>query len=596
MPAMSRFPLLLPMRLIRGTHFALALALMLALSLALPLSAAAADTSGTHVPQGPEPTPSPPATQPPPAQRIPPALRNVPPLPSDAQLEKSHARIGRVEIHIVQVFDLSNSANNNWLFRTADILHVPTRASAVRSQLLFKTGDPFSRRLLDESARNIRLNSSFLREPVIRPVAYHDGVVDIEVITHDVWTLQPGINFSRAGGANAFGFQVSDANFLGTGKYLQLGHSENVDRSSSYVQWNDPNIAGGHWTDSVNYQTNSDGTVWGVGVSYPFYSLETPHDIGIDAGNDHSVVQRYQLGHPYDSYDNAWRTGDFYLGDSVLITSNWTDRLLFGWRVDESSFGEAPGHVLLAPLPQDRNLSYPFVRMQWTQNNYVTLRNLAMIARTEDVHLGLDASVGVGFASPIYGSDRDSLIVDSEVADAWELGDKQDLFLNGRLATRYEDGELHDAIATGSGNYYLRTSEYTRFFVNVAANVGHNLDGDHYFDLGGDDGLRGYPLRFQNGNQSALLSVEERLYTNYFLLQLVNLGAAAFFDMGRTWGSPLVSTPDVGLLKDVGLGLRLGNARSSFGSVIHIDAAIPLDRNGYDISHVQFLVSTQQTY
>jgi len=596
MPAMSRLSPLLLTRPLCGTLTALlfALALLASLALAAPLTAAAA--ADGHVPLGPEPTPSPPATQPLPAHSIPPALRQVPPLPSGAQLEKEHAHIGKIEIHIVQVFDLSDPHNDNWLFRTADILHVPTRPAAVRAQLLFHTGDLYSRRLLDESARNIRMNSNFLREPVVRPIAYHDGVVDIEVITHDVWTLQPGVNFSRAGGANAFGFQVSDSNFLGTGKYVQIGHAQDVDRSSTYIQWNDPNIAGGHWTDAFNYQTNSDGTVWGVGVAYPFYSLETEHDIGIDAGNDHSVVQRYRLGRPYDYYDNAWRTGDFYLGDSLQITNNWTDRLLLGWRVDESSFGQAPGRARRAPLPQERNLSYPFVRMQWTQNNYVTLRNLAMIARTEDVHLGLDASVGVGYASPVYGADRNSLIIDSELADAWEIGDRQDLFLNGRLATRYENGSLHDAIVTASGNYYLRTSDHTRFFVNLAGNVGHNLDGDHYFDLGGDNGLRGYPLRFQNGNQSALLSVEERLYTNYFLLRLVHVGAAAFFDMGRTWGSPLVSTPDVGLLKDMGVGLRLGNARSSFGSVIHIDAAVPLDRYGYDISHVQFLVTTQQSY
>ncbi|HLK71277.1 MAG TPA: BamA/TamA family outer membrane protein, partial [Steroidobacteraceae bacterium] len=404
------------------------------------------------------------------------------------------------------------------------------------------------------------------------------------------------INFSRAGGANSFGFQVSDANFLGTGKYVEVGHSQNVDRSSIYFQWADPNILGGHWTDAVNYQQNSDGTAWGIGVAYPFYSLETRHDIGIDAGDDHSVIQRYRLGHPYDSYDNAWRTGDFYLGDSLLINEHWTDRLLIGWRVDESSFGKAPGHTLLAPLPANRNLSYPFVRMQWTANNFVTMRNLALIARTEDVHLGLDASVGVGFASPIYGADHSSLLVDSELQDAWEIGGRQDLFLNGRLATRYEEGTLRDALITGSGNYYLRTSQYTRFFVNLAANLGHHLDGDHYFDLGGDDGLRGYPLRFQNGNQSALLSIEERLYTNYFLLKLVNVGAAAFFDMGRTWGSALVSTPDLGLLKDFGVGLRLGNARSSFGSVIHIDLAMPLDPHGYNISRLQFLVSTQASY
>src|SRR6185312_16040120 len=135
----------------------------------------------------------------------------------------------------------------------------------------------------------------------------------------------------------------------------------------------------------------------------------------------------------------------------------------------------------------------------------------------------------------------------------------------------------------------------TRFFTSLSANVGHNLDGDHYFDLGGDDGLRGYPLRYQNGNQLALLTVEERLYTNWYPFRLFNVGAAAFFDMGRTWGNSLVPTPQLGLLKDLGVGLRLGNARSSFGSVIHVDLAMPLDR-GYGISRMQFLITTQQSY
>ena len=89
--------------------------------------------------------------------------------------------------------------------------------------------------------------------------------------------------------------------------------------------------------------------------------------------------------------------------------------------------------------------------------------------------------------------------------------------------------------------------------------------------------------------------IEERLYTNYYLFRLVNLGAAAFYDMGRTWGTTLVPTPQLGLLKDVGVGLRLGNARSSFGSVIHIDLAVPLDRSG-SISSLQFLVSTHKSF
>ncbi len=534
---------------------------------------------------------------PPPAQVIPPPLQKTPAtsVPSDAQLEASGARIGKIEIHIVQVFDLANPADDNWLFRVADRLHVATKPAAMRAQLLFRSGQRYSRKLLDESARNIREISTFLREPVIRPIRYHDGLVDIEVITHDVWTLQPGIDFSRSGGTNAFGFQFADSNFLGTGKDVVAGHSENVDRSSTYVDWSDPNVDGSHWTDSLQYARNSDGTVWGVGGAYPFFSLETPLDTGVDAGDDHSIVQRYSLGQHYDSYDSDWRTADLYFGKALLISDSWTDRLLVGWRVDRSNFSVAPNYALLAPLPADRDLSYPFVRMQWTQNRYVTMRNLDLIARTEDVHLGLDVSVGLGWAAPLFGADRYSWIADSEVSDAFAFGQAQQLFVSGRVASRFEYGAVHDAIATTNASYFLATSDNTRLLLSATGDASHNPDGDHYFDLGGDTGLRGYPLRYQNGNDMGLFTVEERLYTHWFPFRLFNVGAAAFYDMGRTWGTTLVPTPQLGLLKDVGAGLRLGNARSSFGSVIHVDFAVPLER-AYGISKMQFLVTTEQSY
>jgi hypothetical protein len=534
---------------------------------------------------------------PPPAYSIPPSLE-IPAgtkIPSDTELVASKTRIGRVEIDVMNVFDLDNPHDDNWLYRLADRLHIPTRTSAIRALLLFRSGQLYDPRLLAETARNIRQNSGFMREPLVRPYRYHDGVIDVQVIVHDVWTLEPGINFSRSGGVNSWGFDFKDSNIFGFGKSFEVGHSSNVDRSSTFLNWSDPNALGTRWTDSVQYSHNSDGTVWGVGAAYPFYSLETPYAAGIDAGNAHSVVERYRLGDRYDAYGNDWRTGDAFVAKSLLINDRWTDRLMLGWRVDDSTFYEAPGRALLAPLPTDRNLSYPFARLQWTRNNYQTVDNLALIARTEDVHMGLDASIGVGYATPVFGADRNSLIVDTELADAWQFGRRQQLFLGGRSSARFEDGAVHDAIAIASAQYYYATSDHTRFFSSLNADAGHNLDGDHYFDLGGDTGLRGYPLRYQNGADLALWTVEERLYTNWYPFRLFNVGAAAFFDMGRTWGTTLVPTPQLGLLKDAGVGLRLGNARSAFGSVIHVDLAFPLDRaNG--ITGLQFLVTTEASY
>jgi len=519
----------------------------------------------------------------------------VEPLPSDEQLEAAKARIGAIHIHTIQIFDLDNPKDNNWLFRTADRLHARTRESAIRAQLLFRSGDRYSRRLLEETARNMRLNSNFVREPVIRPISYHDGVVDIDVTTQDVWTLQPGITFSRSGGTNSSGIDVADANFLGYGKYAEAGHSEDVDRTYTFINWADPNVWGSHWTDTFVYSYNSDGTVWGVGTAHPFYSLETRNDGGIDGGVTHQVVPRYRLGVEYDAYDYTNQAADLYLGQALRVTDLWTQRLLLGWRVDRSSFRPPPDQLLLAPLPEDRNLSFPFVRMQLIENTFDTMHNLDLIARTEDVHFGLDASVGVGYAAPYFGADRHSLLADTELNYGWNFGPDHELFLSSRLASRFEYGQMHDAILTGTVSHYISTSDETRLLVRLTGDAGHNLDGDHTLELGGDTGLRGYPLRYQNGNQRALFTIEERLYTNWYLFRLVNIGAAAFYDMGRTWGTTLVPTPQLGLLKDAGIGLRLGNARSSFGSVIHIDLATPFDPSG-NISRLQLLVSTQASF
>ena len=113
--------------------------------------------------------------------------------------------------------------------------------------------------------------------------------------------------------------------------------------------------------------------------------------------------------------------------------------------------------------------------------------------------------------------------------------------------------------------------------------------------LGGDNGLRGYPLRYQAGDQSALVTLEQRFYTDWQPLKLFNVGAAVFVDSGRTWGRDEFAAPPAGWLTDVGLGLRLGSVRSGLGNVLHIDLAVPLVRQP-DIDSVQLLIETRGSF
>jgi hypothetical protein len=49
------------------------------------------------------------------------------------------------------------------------------------------------------------------------------------------------------------------------------------------------------------------------------------------------------------------------------------------------------------------------------------------------------------------------------------------------------------------------------------------------------------------------------------------------------------------LLSDVGVGLRIGNARSGLGNVLHIDLAVPLSRQP-GIDSVQLLIETRHSF
>jgi outer membrane protein assembly factor BamA len=113
--------------------------------------------------------------------------------------------------------------------------------------------------------------------------------------------------------------------------------------------------------------------------------------------------------------------------------------------------------------------------------------------------------------------------------------------------------------------------------------------------LGGDNGLRGYPLRYEAGTSRGLLTVEQRVFTDWYPFRLVRVGGALFTDVGRTWGSGVVGNSDPGLLSDAGFGIRLGNARSGLGNVLHIDFAFPL-KNVPGNHPFQLLVQTMQSF
>jgi hemolysin activation/secretion protein len=518
-----------------------------------------------------------------------------PGVPSDKAMEAAGAIIGRVDIDIRNIFDRNDPRESSGLFRLADRLHLRTKPEAIRAQLLFKSGDRYRAQKLAETERNLRL-LTYVYDAHIVPVRFADGKVDIKVTTRDVWTLSPGISFGRAGGTNATSYNLQDSNFLGYGKTVQVSRSSTVDRTSDTLAYTDPNVFGSRWTAALAYVDSSDGNERIVQIAQPFYSLDTRWSAKISALNFDRTVSRYSLGNIADQFNDNESTYELSGGISSGLIDGWTKRLLFGMHYDQNLFIPTPSTTLPAkPLPPDRTLSYPFVGFDVLEDNYKKVGDENEIGRTEDLYFGTEVTGQVGWSSGVFGADRSALMLAATVIRGFELPYEQQLFLTGDFSSRIEDGSARNLISDGAAKYYWRWRQDWLLYAALSATVTHALDPDMQLLLGGDNGLRGYPLRYESGTSRGLLTVEQRVFTDWYPFRLARVGAAVFADVGRTWGTGVVGNSDPGLLRDVGIGLRLGNTRTGLGNVLHVDFAFPLN-NIAGIQKFQFLVQTFQSF
>jgi hemolysin activation/secretion protein len=516
-------------------------------------------------------------------------------VPSDAELEAQGAVIGRVDIDIRNIFDQRDPREDNGLFRLANTLHIRTKPATVRAQLLFASGDKYLARKLAETERALRLLPYVYNARII-PMHYADGKVDIRVTTKDVWTLSPGVSFGRSGGSNDTKFNLQDTNLFGFGKTLQVSHGDTVDRSTDTIAYADPNVFGSRWTSAMAYSDSSDGSQRSFQAIHPFYSLDAPWSTKITALSFDRTVSRYNLGNIVDQFNDNQSSYELSGGVSGGLVDGWVKRLTFGMRYDRNVFLQTPLTALPAKvLPPDRTLSYPFVGFDILQDAFKKVGDQNEIGKTEDLYFGTEITGEIGWSDGAFGADRNAIMLAAKALRGLELPHQQQLFMTGDFSSRVEEGRAKNLIADAAAKYYWRWRENWLLYAGLSATITDAQDPDMQVLLGGDNGLRGYPLRFESGTSRALFTVEQRVFTDWYPFRLARVGAAVFADVGRTWGSGVIGNSDPGLLKDVGFGLRLGNTRTGLGNVLHIDVAFPLDHIA-GIQQVQFLVQTLQSF
>jgi hypothetical protein len=515
-------------------------------------------------------------------------------LPDFAALEAAGAVIGEIRIRNEDIFDTTDPQEDKWLFRLANRLHIVTRPSVIERSLLFKSGEPVSVRLIEETERVLR-DARYLYDVKVRPVAYRDGVVDLEVLTRDTWSLDPGISAGRSGGANSSGINLRDYNLLGTGIGLSLGHSRNVDRSSNEFNISNDRAFGGWTSMSYSRSDNSDGKREAVSVAQPFYALDAIWAGGISVSKDNRIDAVYTAGEISSQYRHEQKLAELSGGWSEGRVNGWVRRYSVGLSHREDLFALEPGVVAPAALPQDQKLVAPYLRFDIIEDRFEKLLNRNQIGRPEFFAIGLNARLQLGRASTAFGSSRNAWLYSGSISRGFEPREGDTLTAAASFDGEYSARGVRNLRLSASTQYYLPQSPRRLFYASASADTLVRPEVNDSLLLGGDNGLRGYPLRYQSGVHRALFTVEQRFYTDLYLLRLLRVGGAAYLDTGRAWGGGNVNSVNPGWLSNLGFGLRLFSVRAAFGNVLHADIAMPLD-SASNAKRVQFLVKTRTSF
>lgn len=507
--------------------------------------------------------------------------------------------VGSVQIINTDVFNETIASENRYIHQLANQLHIKSRRELIEAQLLFKQGEPFDNDALAETARNLRANR-YLRSASVTAKQICEGQVDILVETGDNWSLIPSFNFSRAGGENTFAFRLAELNLLGLGKSLELELDYTPVRDQQVLRYHDPMLLGSKTQFTTQLQNNTDGEVQVVEFAQPFRSLDTRASWRVRAGNTEYTQNIYANGLTVDqlAVDREFAAVEFGFSNGKQTLRKQREgknhyrvvRWRAGWQYDRTRLGATARFPESTPIAE-RLFSYPFVQLSLLEPDFLEKTNLQLMESVEDIAIGHHLRTRIGWASEKFGSTKDAAAVEVDYSKGW-LPTPQLLGLLKTSASGFADGDGVDngvAKATIQGFYFA--SGKNRFFASANLIAGNRLFENNQIVLGGETGLRGYPLRFQTGSRRARFTMEQRYFLDWYPLRLARVGTAVFADVGSAWDKG--ENPE--WLKDVGFGLRIVGTRQADAKVMHIDFAFPLDATD-KIDRFQLVVSAKTQF
>ncbi|MBI5622458.1 MAG: hypothetical protein HY924_01630 [Elusimicrobia bacterium] len=484
--------------------------------------------------------------------------------------------VGTVHVVVHDVFDTEDPAEDKWLFRRANDMHRNTNDVVVRRELLFKEGDLYDARLLEETERNLR------RLPIFRLVRVEaapagTGAMDVTVHVYDNWTITPTTSFKRAGGTYAWKVGLKDSNLLGYGKTAGAVYGKTFTQIEKNVFYEDPQLFGRRLTAGAGIFEGGEARTYNVNLAKPFYSSTAQEAMGFAGSYRDEKIFHDDAVVPFGHVRQRTKEARVFYGRSLGSTPSMVRRGVFTAGYSRSRIEAVPGESVIKsdPLSIETLLEALFTA---EEQAFVKEQNIKRLYRDEDINLGWTGAMSFRMSPRFLGSSTDSYDQRLSIGKGVPFGSGH--FFKGEtgLTTRFS-GDVYTSVVWGlNGEYYKRLLPWNTLATHASFDYGHGLNPSNALLLGELEGLRGYGLYHTSGNRRFLFNLEDRLFLVDNLFRLVTLGGVLFFDAGSTWMGETVA---FGSWKtSVGAGLRVGTSRGTGGSPLRLDLAYAFKENG----------------
>lgn len=459
----------------------------------------------------------------------------------------------------------------NMVFRAANSIHVTTRVSVVRRELLFRAGEPYDSALVAETERNLR------RLGIFRDVAIDSArigpMLAVLVQTADGWTTQLNLSAYSTGGTFSWSAGLAERNFLGTATRAGASYRDEPDRTAVTFNVGMERAFGTPVAAGVVFDHLSDGDrgEWNIGI--PWRALTDRQSLQLVGAAGRETILRFRGGELSDSVQRRSIVQSVNFGRAVRAGAAGYVRVGVMGQVYRAEHVAYSDTGLVVP---DSVTGAVGVFGEMNRARYRVVTHYNGFARDFDVDLSSRLSFTAWLAPKAFGYQEQGLGVALQAQTGVSFG-------RGFATLQANANALFNSTTVDSGQAWVGLTVATLPFsrnatvFHIEAGTQRGIAPGAEYDIGHGFGPRAFDAHAFTGTRMIWGSLEHRAFLIDEVFGMLGVGFAAFVDYGGAWFED-----EPGRLGgDVGAGLRLGATRATGPNVGRIDLAFKFG-DGFD--------------